>query len=180
MILSKDFRGYGYSDPFAYHAAFMVLGFVLFMPLGVLTYVMDFGRKINGGYPTRESRRPLHGALLLLSAICILIGYLVAFACHQNGCSKHLAQNHLPFWEPSTNSPIARSAHVVIGIIAIIAVALQTGMGLYKAVQFEKTKTRVLPWHGECIFSCVFQTMVSVTQFLNAFTSLLFQVSLDP
>jgi len=150
LILSPDLRGYGFKDPFAYHAVFMVLGFGLFMPLGVLVYVMDFGRGFNSLYPSRESRRPLHGSLLLLSAICIVIGYLIAFTCHQNGCSpKHPAQNHLPFWEPPQNSPIARSAHVVIGLLAIIGVVLQTGLGLYKAVQYEKMKVRIFPWHGE-------------------------------
>jgi ABC-type sugar transport system permease subunit len=111
---------------------------------------MDFGRKLNGVFPTRESRRPLHGALLLLAAIFILLGYLVAFTCHEHGCSaKHPAQNHFPWtWEPAVNSPNARSAHVVIGLIAVIAVALQTAAGLYKAVQLEKTRERVLAWHG--------------------------------
>lgn len=150
LTMSKDLRGYGYADPFSWHAVFMMLGFLLFMPLGVLSYVMDFGRKLNGVFPTRESRRPLHGALLLLSAIFILLGYLVAFTCHEHGCSaKHPAQNHFPWtWEPAVNSPNARSAHVVIGLIAVIAVALQTAAGLYKAVQLEKTRERVLAWHG--------------------------------
>ncbi len=138
FILSSSLRGYGASNPFAYHAAFMVVGFVLLMPLATLSYKLDCGSRGNSVYPSRDSRRVLHGTLGLLAALFVLLGYAIAFVYHQAKGAPHM-----PFSEPSTNAPLARSAHVVIGLIAISCTLLQAVMGLYKFVQLTKVDVKV-------------------------------------
>jgi hypothetical protein len=139
-------RGYGAGNVFAYHAAFMVVGFVLLMPLSGLSYKLDCGSRGNAVYPTRDSRRVLHGTLGLLAALFVLLGYLIAFVYHQAQ-----GRPHMPFSEPASNSPTARSAHVVIGLIAIGCTLLQFVMGLYKFVQLTKNDAKVLTAvHGAC------------------------------
>ena len=149
LTLSKPLNGYGYNDPFAWHAAFMIVGFCFLMPLGVLSYVMDFGRRGNAAFPSLESRRSLHGILLFLSALCIVVGFIIAFTCHERGCGIHKVQNHMPWtWQPATNSPNVRSAHVVIGYIAVGLTVMQAAIGMYKAVTLTKTGSRVFPQHS--------------------------------
>ena len=138
FILSSDLRGYGAGNVFAYHAAFMVVAFVFLMPLGILSYKLNCGSRGNSVYPTRDSRRVLHGTLGLLAALFVLLGYMIAFVYHQ---SRGLP--HMPFSEPQSNSPTARSAHVVIGLIAIACTVLQMVMGLYKYVQLTKIDAKV-------------------------------------
>ncbi len=142
-------NGYGATDPFAWHAAFMIVGFCLLMPLGVLSYVMDFGRRGNAMFPSWDSRRTLHGMLLFFSTACILIGFAIAFTCHERGCGPHKIQPHLPWtWEPDANYPSVRSAHVIIGYIVVAITVLQAGVGLYKAVALTKTGSRVFLLHS--------------------------------
>ena len=149
LTLSKPLNGYGYLDPFAWHAAFMIVGFAFLMPLGALSYVMDFGRRGNAAFPSWDSRRSLHGILMLLSALCVIIGFAIAFACHDRGCGIHKVQNHLPWtWEPEANSPNVRSAHVVIGYIVIALTLAQAVAGMYKSVALVKSGSRVLALHG--------------------------------
>ena len=146
FILSSSLNGYGAANVFAYHAAFMVVGFVLLMPLSALSYKLDCGSRGNSVYPSRDSRRVLHGTLGLLAALFVLLGYMVAFVYHQAQ-----GKPHMPFSEPATNSPTARSAHVVIGLIAIGCTLLQVVMGLYKFVQLEKVDVKVFSsLHGAC------------------------------
>ena len=146
FILSSSLNGYGSSNVFAYHAAFMVVGFVLLMPLSALSYKLDCGSRGNSVYPSRDSRRVLHGTLGLLAALFVLLGYMVAFVYHQAQ-----GRPHMPFSEPASNSPTARSAHVVIGLIAIGCTLLQVVMGLYKFVQLEKVDVKVFSaLHGAC------------------------------
>ena len=149
LTLSKDLNGYGAADPFAWHAAFMIVGFCLLMPLGVLCYVMDFGRRGNFIFPTLDSRRTLHGQFMFFASLCILVGFAIAFTCHARGCGVHKIQNHLPWtWEPDANSPSLRSAHVVIGYIVVAATIVQSSVGLYKKVSLAKTGSRVFMQHS--------------------------------
>ena len=148
LTLSKPLRGYGYADPFAWHAAFMIMGFGCLMPLGALSYVMDFGRRGNAALPTLDARRSLHGVLMFFAALCVLLGFAIAFTCHERGCGPHAIQRHLPWtWQPAANSPSVRSAHVVIGYIAVAATLAQAAIGMYKSVTLTKTGARVFALH---------------------------------
>ena len=142
MILSADLFGYGATNIFAYHGAFMVVGVVLLMPLAALSYSFDFGSWANKRFPTRASRRVLHGTLNLLAFFFVVLGFLVAFAYHQAYPRSPAAisgvSTHLPFNLPELYSPKARSAHVVLGWVTLAGTVLLTLSGLYKFVQAHK------------------------------------------
>ncbi len=151
MILSTDFKGYGATSIFAYHGAFMVVGFVLLMPLAALSYSFDFGARGNALYPDRAARRVVHGTLNLLAALLVVLGYLVAFAYHQaNPRSPAAVANvsaHLPFGLPAEYGAKARSAHVVIGWMTLALTVLLAVSGLFKFVQAHKG-AKVFALHG--------------------------------
>jgi hypothetical protein len=142
LVLSSEFFGYGAANIFAYHGAFMVVGVVLLMPLAALSYSFDFGVWVNKQFPTRESRRVLHGTLNMLAFFFVVLGYLVAFAYHQANPRAPPAiagvSAHLPFRLPNEYSPKARSAHVVLGWFTLAGTVLLSLSGMYKFVQAHK------------------------------------------
>jgi hypothetical protein len=150
LVLSADLRGYGASKLFAYHGAFMVVGFVMLLPLGALSYTADCGKRGNDAYPDRASRRVAHGTLNMLAGFFIVLGYLVAFVEHQ--ASPRPAPNsaistHLPFSLPAAYSPRARSAHVIVGWAALAGTVAMMLSGLAKFVAAHKG-ARVFAGHG--------------------------------
>lgn len=140
LILAPNMRGYGASNIFAYHGAFMCLAFLFFMPMGLLSYVFDFGPKGNTAYPDRASRRLLHGTANLLAALFAISGYLIAFVYHQANGITHLALDQ---------EDKSRTAHVFIGLIALSGIGLQSIVGLWKMVTFTREGRKVLPQHGK-------------------------------
>lgn len=138
--LSTALKGYGAGVFFAYHPVLMCLGFLLFFPLGIVSYSFDFGASGNSFCPTRESRRFLHGVLMFLGAACVLAGYLLAFVHHEAVGSDHLAL---------TRQTPTRPAHVILGILAISGVVAQIISGLYKAIVATRDgEVKVLAVHG--------------------------------
>ena len=151
MILSTDFKGYGATNIFAYHGAFMVVGFVLLMPLAALSYSFDFGARGNALYPDRAARRVVHGTLNLLACFFVVLGYLVAFAFHQANARAPAAvagvSPHLPFALPAEYGGKARSAHVVVGWVTLALTVLLAVSGLFTFVQAHKG-AKVIALHG--------------------------------
>lgn len=128
---------------FSAHPSFMSAAFVLLLPLGAVSYTADLGRRGNAAYPDRGARRVLHGTLNLLGGLCVLLGFLVAFVWKEAKGKKHF-----PWADPTSPSPTARSAHVVLGLIVVCGVVLQVIAGLYKLVALARDKARVARWHG--------------------------------
>jgi hypothetical protein len=154
-ILSAEVGGYGATNIFAYHGAFMVVGFVFLMPLAALSYSADCGKRGNNLYPDRSSRRVVHGTLNLVASMFVILGYLVAFVYHQakpRPPPNEGISTHLPFGLPDEYSPKARSAHVIIGWCSLAGTVILMLTGLFKFVQSHKG-TRVMTWHGEFVIS---------------------------
>ena len=130
--------GFSTSSIFAYHAVFMTVAFMLLFPLGVLSYVGDFGEAVNNSYPDRASRRVLHGTFNAFGVFVTICGYLIAFTYHVNSGKSHLA----------SGESVARQAHSWIGLITIIAIAILGISGLYKFIVGARDNEKILKWHG--------------------------------
>jgi hypothetical protein len=147
LTLSAPLGGYGFDAVFAYHPAFMSVAFLLLMPLGVLSYGIDLGERGNAAYPDRDSRRVLHGILNLLGACLAVCGYLVAFVFHAakgKDLAGHLALN----FNGGPNIP-SRTAHVFLGLFAVLGSVVMAASGLYKFVVVARDgHKRLFPWHG--------------------------------
>jgi hypothetical protein len=130
--------GFSTSSIFAYHAVFMTVAFMLLFPLGVLSYVVDFGEAVNSSYPDRASRRILHGTFNSFGVFVTICGYLIAFTYHVNSGKSHLA----------SGESVARQAHSWIGLITIIAIAILGISGLYKFIVGARDNEKILKWHG--------------------------------
>ena len=147
LTLSAPLGGYGFGAVFAYHPVFMSVAFLLLMPLGVLSYGLDLGERGNAAYPDRDSRRVLHGVLNLFGACLAVCGYLVAFVFHAaqgKDLAGHLALN----FNGKPNIP-ARTAHVFLGIIAVLGCVVMASSGLYKFVVAARDgHKRLFKWHG--------------------------------
>lgn len=133
-------RGYGASNVFAYHGAFMSVAFCFLMPMGILSYGADLGNKGNAVYPTKSSRRLLHGYFASLAVCFAVSAYLIAFVYHQANGITHLALDQ---------EDKSRTAHVFIGLITLGGLCLQGIVGLWKMVKLTRDGQRTLLAHGK-------------------------------
>lgn len=141
LNMSTELGGYGAGKIFAYHPVFMCIAFLLLIPLGLISYVGDFGERGNAAFPDKESRRLVHGVLTIIAAFLIVTGYLVAFVYHEAKGIEHLALT-------DNQGTWTRPAHVFIGLIALGGAALQASAGLYKFVAATRDRAAVLRVHG--------------------------------
>lgn len=156
LTLSAPLGGYGADNVFAYHPAFMSVAFLLLLPLGVLSYSVDLGEAGNAAYPDRDSRRVLHGVLNLFGACLAVCGYLVAFVYHA-AKGKDLA-GHLALNFNGGPAIPSRTAHVFLGLIAVLGSVVMAASGLYKFVVVARDgHRRVFRWHsyaGPVVWGC--------------------------
>jgi len=90
--------------------------------------VLDLG-PLGWLLPDGLARRAFHGACMALGTAFALCGYFVAYTYHEDK-----GMPHLPFALPEVQSPLARSAHVVIGLVAVGGCVLQSLVGLAKVL----------------------------------------------
>ena len=156
LTLSAPLGGYGADNVFAYHPAFMSVAFLLLLPLGVLSYGVDLGEAGNAAYPDRDSRRVLHGVMNLFGACLAVCGYLVAFVYHA-AKGKDLA-GHLALNFNGGPAIPARTAHVFLGLVAVLGSIAMAASGLYKFVVVARDgHRRVFKWHayaGPVVWGC--------------------------
>jgi hypothetical protein len=144
--------GFSTSSIFAYHAVFMTIAFMLLFPLGVLSYVGDFGEALNSSYPDRASRRVLHGTFNAFGVFVTIVGYLIAFTFHENVGKSHLA----------SGESVARQAHSWIGLITIISITIIGISGLYKFIVGARDNEKIFKWHGLVAPLCWFLGLVNI------------------
>lgn len=118
----------------SYHPLFMSLAFLLMTPLGALAFVADLG-PLNRRFPDKGKRRTIHGIFSLMSLFFALIGYLVMYTSN-----KATGVDHFDFKDKHPS----RSAHIVIGYLALLGMALQSLSGLHMFVVV--TRDGVMRW----------------------------------
>ena len=90
-MLDTNLGGLGTKASFAWHPIFMAGGIVI-MGLGSTAYVADYGDTINKIVGSdRVSRRNLHGIAGIISAMLVLVGWLIAWVVHEYKGSSHIA-----------------------------------------------------------------------------------------
>jgi hypothetical protein len=116
----------------------MTAAFLFFLPMGALSYSLDFGEAGNRAYPDRASRRLLHGVAKLFGVFLAVCGNLVAFVYHLEVGKAHLAFGEIP----------ARQAHVWLGLMAVGGACVMAASGLYKFIAATRDSAKLFRWHG--------------------------------
>lgn len=89
-------------------------------------------------FPTRESRRVIHGGFNMLAAMFIAVGYLLHFTYAQITNNSHFGMGELTW----------RKCHSILGLITVCGVMLQVVIGLYKFVVRTRDGESIMKWHG--------------------------------
>lgn len=76
---------------------------------------------------------------MAIGAMCMVVGYLVAFTVHQAYGASHIA----------AGQPTIRQVHVWMGYITLGGVILQVVVGMHKYIVKTRDNTRTATWHGK-------------------------------
>jgi hypothetical protein len=76
---------------------------------------------------------------MLLAAMCMCLGYLVAFTVHESSGASHIA----------ANSSTLRKVHVWAGYSVIAATLGQIMVGVYKYIVRTRDNAKFATWHGK-------------------------------
>uniref|UniRef100_A0A6S8BJJ5 Cytochrome b561 domain-containing protein n=1 Tax=Aureoumbra lagunensis TaxID=44058 RepID=A0A6S8BJJ5_9STRA len=149
----KSLGGTGPKNLFTYHPVAMTIAFYALMTPGHLVYRDDAAFLTTGDFsllfsnPTPENddkgidksdRRKAHLIYLSLATFFAVVGYFFIFAAHAQSGESQIGQ-------AETSS---RSAHVALGYICLLWLAIQATTGSFKFNALSTGLPPVFTWHG--------------------------------
>jgi len=135
LALDRGVGGTGAANVFSWHPVSMAVAFFLLMTPGSYVYRRDAGFLFDVVGLAREKTRAAHAVYVASAAFFAFVGYACVFVAHYVSGESQIGQGESP----------SRTAHVALGYVALLWLAVQAGAGVLK----NRSQERIFRWHGD-------------------------------